>query len=112
VGNRSIGLKRVRRTKAAITSIEGKIVEILERDNPQTVRQVFYALTVVGAIKKEEIEYLRTVGRLLSEMREAGDIPFEWIADNTRWMRKPASFTGLEKSFGLPLDRDEEVLAG
>jgi hypothetical protein len=29
-------------------------------------------------------------------MREAGEIPFEWIADNTRWMHKPTSFTGIE----------------
>ena len=29
-------------------------------------------------------------------MREAGEIPFEWISDNTRWMRKPRSFTGIE----------------
>jgi hypothetical protein len=29
-------------------------------------------------------------------MREKGAIPFEWIADNTRWMRKPSSFTGIE----------------
>jgi hypothetical protein len=34
--------------------------------------------------------------RLLVEMREAGEIPFEWLADNTRWMRKPSSFTGIE----------------
>jgi len=34
--------------------------------------------------------------RLLGEMREAGEIPFEWIADNTRWMRKPSAFTGIE----------------
>jgi hypothetical protein len=61
------------------------------------VRQIFYALTVRGAIAKAEIEYQRTVVRLLSEMREAGQIPFEWIADNTRWQRKPSSFTGLEQ---------------
>jgi hypothetical protein len=60
------------------------------------VRQVFYALTVRGAIAKQEIEYKRTVVRLLGEMREAGEIPFEWIADNTRWMRKPSTFTGIE----------------
>jgi hypothetical protein len=29
-------------------------------------------------------------------MREAGDIPFGWIADNTRWQRKPTTFVGLE----------------
>ena len=49
-----------------------------------------------GAITKAEVEYHRTVIRLLVDMREAGEIPFEWIADNTRWQRKPTTFTGLE----------------
>jgi hypothetical protein len=89
-------IKRFRRTKDAITSIKNAISDILEKDNPQTVRQVFYALTVRGVIKKEEIEYQRTVIRLLTEMREAEIIPFEWITDNTRLMRKPASFTDLK----------------
>jgi hypothetical protein len=89
--------KRFRRTKAAITSVRDAIKDILEQDNPQTVRQVFYALTVRGVIAKAEIEYQRTTVRLLTDMREAGELPFEWIADNTRWMRKPASFTGIER---------------
>jgi hypothetical protein len=88
--------KRPRRTKLEVTRIRSAIREILENDNPQTVRQVFYALTVRGVIVKAEIEYQRTVVRLLGEMREAGQIPFSWIADNTRWQRKPATFTGLE----------------
>jgi hypothetical protein len=88
--------KRFRRTKVEITRIRNAILDILQNDNPQTVRQIFYALTVRGVIKKAEIEYHRTVIRLLTEMREAGQIPFEWIADNTRWMRKPPTFTGLE----------------
>lgn len=88
--------KRHRRTKAAITGIKKSILEILEEDNPQTVRQV-YALTVRGAIGKTENEYQRTVVRLLTEMRESDAIPFEWIADNTRWQRKPSSYTGLEQ---------------
>jgi len=88
-------IKRFRRTKAAMASIKQVILDILDKDNPQTVRQVFYALTVRGAIKKEEIEYQRIVVRLLTEMREAGKIPFEWITDSTRLMRKPASFTNL-----------------
>jgi hypothetical protein len=89
-------IKRFRRTKAAIGSIKDAIFNILEKDNPQTVRQVFYALTVRGAIKKEEVEYQRTVVRLLTEMREAKLISFEWITDSTRLMRKPASFTNLK----------------
>jgi hypothetical protein len=88
--------KRFRRTKLEVTKIRIAIKNILEQDNPQTVRQVFYALTVRGVIKKAEIEYQRTVVRLLVDMREDGDIPFEWLADNTRWQRKPATFTGLE----------------
>jgi hypothetical protein len=88
--------KRHRRTKSAIGSVRDHIKEILEQNHPQTVRQVFYALTVRGCIAKQEIEYKRTVIRLLCEMREAGEIPFDWIADNTRWMRKPSTFTGIE----------------
>jgi hypothetical protein len=88
--------KRPRRTKAAVTSIRDHIKDLLEQNNPQTVRQVFYALTVRVAIAKAEIEYKRTVVRLLGEMREAGEIPFEWIADNTRWQRKLSTFTGIE----------------
>src|SRR6516225_2027229 len=88
--------KRIRRTKAAVTSIRDAIREVLEKDHPQTVRQVFYALTVRGQIKKAEIEYHRTVIRLLVDMRETGEIPFDWLADNTRWQRKPATFIGLD----------------
>ena len=88
-------IKRLRRTKAIVTQIRDVIREMLEQDNPQTVRQVFYALTVRGLIKKDEKEYRQTVVRLLGRMREAGTIPFDWIADNTRLMRKPATFVGL-----------------
>jgi hypothetical protein len=89
-------LRRPRRTKTAVSIIRKNIREILEQDHPQTVRQVFYALTVRGVIKKIEGEYQQTVIRLLVDMRESGEIPFDWIADNTRWMRKPATFVGLD----------------
>ena len=46
------------------------------------MRQVFYALTVKGVIAKQEIEYKRTVIRLLADMREADEIPFEWITEH------------------------------
>jgi len=89
-------IKRQRRTKAAVTSVRDTIRRLLEESHPQTVRQVFYALTVKGAVAKHEGEYKQTVIRLLVNMREAGVIPFNWIADHTRWMRKPSSFTGIE----------------
>jgi hypothetical protein len=95
-GAYTIKPKRVRRTKAFITDVRDGIRDLLEKDHPQTVRQVFYALTVRGLINKIESEYQRTVIRLLVDMREAGEIPFDWIADNTRWQRKPATFVGLD----------------
>jgi hypothetical protein len=88
--------KRFRRTKVDVAKIRTAIIDILSKDSPQTVRQVFYALTVRGAIAKAEIEYHRTVIRLLTEMRESGQIEFGSIADNTRWQRKPSSFTGIK----------------
>jgi hypothetical protein len=89
-------IKRFRRTKADVAKIRKAIIGILSEDNPQTVRQVYYALTVRHLIDKNETEYQRTVVRLLTEMREAGHISFDWIADNTRWMRKPSTFNGIE----------------
>jgi hypothetical protein len=89
-------IKRSRRTKVAVQGIRDAIKGLLSSDNPQTCRQLFYALTVRGIVKKVEGEYQQTVIRLLGEMREAGEIPFAWIADNTRWMRKPATFVGLD----------------
>ena len=60
-----------------------------------TVRQVFYRLVSRGVIAKTEAEYKRTVVRLLTEMRRDGGLPFAWLADNTRWMRKPSSYGGV-----------------
>ncbi len=94
--NRSRPTKaRRRRTRAEIQAIRDAIYLTLERENPMTVRQCFYALTTQGVIDKTEAEYKRTVVRLLGDMRRSGEIPFAWIADNTRWMRKPTTYTGL-----------------
>ncbi|MEM7024353.1 MAG: hypothetical protein AAF637_17500 [Pseudomonadota bacterium] len=68
---------------------------IVAADRPMTVRQVFYQAVVAGLVAKTEVEYQATVARLLLEMRRAGRIPYSWIADNTRWMRKPNTYTGL-----------------
>jgi hypothetical protein len=81
--------KRFRRTKSTMDLIRAGIIDVLQEDRPQTVRQVYYALTARHLIDKNETEYQRTVVRLLTQMREDGLISFDWIADNTRWMRKP-----------------------
>ena len=61
-----------------------------------TVRQVFYQAVSAGLIAKTEREYKNSIVRLLGKMRILGDIPWGWIADSTRWMRKPQTFSSLE----------------
>lgn len=87
---------RERRTRAEMDTIRHGIVEILSEDNPMTVRQVFYQAVSRGLISKTEQEYKGTIGRLLLEMRRDGTIPYNYIADNTRWMRKPQTWDSLE----------------
>jgi hypothetical protein len=87
--------RRQRRTKNEIDRIKRAFREILEADHPQSVRQVFYQMIVRGLVGKTEQEYDGTVCRLLGEMREDDVIPFDWIADNTRWKRRPVTYTGL-----------------
>jgi hypothetical protein len=97
-GSRSI--RRSRRTKAEMTAIRRAIFWALRADHPQTIRQLFYRLTVEGVIAKTEAEY-KTVVRLTGEMRRAGDLPFDWIADSTRWMRKPTTYDSIESALQI-----------
>ena len=84
-----------RRTRSEMDEIRAAIIEILGEIQPATVRQVYYQLVGRGVIAKTEAEYKSTVVRLLTAMRREQEIPFGWIADNTRWMRKPSSYSSL-----------------
>lgn len=61
---------------------------------PMSVRQMFYRMSVQGQVDKTENGY-RRVQNALAEMRRAGAIPYTYLADNTRWVRKPRSFSNL-----------------
>lgn len=91
-GSRST--KRARRTRDDVEVIRAAIESVLAAESPCTVRQVYYQLVARHAVPKTEQAY-RLVARLLTEMRRGGRVPFAAIADNTRWMRKPASWSSL-----------------
>jgi len=86
---------KARRGRDSIGRLKADLYEIIERDRPMTCRQVFYRAVSRGLIGKTEAEYKTTICRLLAVMRRDGTLPFDWIADNTRWMRKPRSHSGL-----------------
>jgi hypothetical protein len=58
------------------------------------VRQLYYQLVSRGVIEKTEAAYKGLVHNL-TVMRRAHEIPFDWLADNTRWMRKPRTYSSL-----------------
>jgi hypothetical protein len=87
---------KTRRTESDIREIRKAIEDLLSSDHPMTCRQVFYRLVSQRSIGKTESEYQSTVVRLLSQMRRARELPFSWIADNSRWQRKPSSYDYLD----------------
>ena len=87
--------KPLRRTKAEISALSDAMITLLADDHPMTVRQLYYRMVSIGAIAKTETEYKATVGRLLLRLRREGAIPYIWIADNTRWVRRPRTHRGL-----------------
>jgi hypothetical protein len=81
-----------------VEAIREAIVAVLAPAYPMSVRQLFYALVVAGVIAKTEAEYKNTVCRLTAEMRRDGTIPYTWLADATRWMRKPTTYSNVESA--------------
>lgn len=67
------------------------LLEIVREIQPCTVRQVFYQATVRGVVEKSEAGYAR-VQRTLVELRRDRAMSYDWIVDNTRWMRKPRTY--------------------
>ena len=88
-------IKRSRSTKAEVETRREALWDIIQAGKPMTVRQVFYQATVRGLVEKAESGYQK-VQTDLTLMRRAGDLPYDWLADNTRWQRKPRTFNGIE----------------
>jgi len=89
-------MARKRRTKAEMERIRTAIYEQVAENHPMTVRQVFYQMAVRGIVPKQERRGYNTVQRLLVEMRRAGRIPYAWIVDSSRTIRKPTTFDSME----------------
>jgi hypothetical protein len=77
---------------------ESRLFKLVEAHQPASVRHVFYLAVVnrVPGITKNDAGYNK-VQRALVKMRQDGTLPFHWIVDNTRWMRRPRSFTDAEE---------------
>jgi hypothetical protein len=92
-----INPKRQRATKAEMLERARFLVDYAEEHGPVTVRQLYYQaeVAVLPGIDKTESGYLK-VQRQVLDLRRKGSLDYSWIADATRWMRKPSSYDGVE----------------
>lgn len=98
--------RKQRRSRVEMDRLRSAIYQIAEAEQPTGDRHVFYKLLELGLIGKTEAEYKATVVRLLGEMREGGVLPWEWITDGSRLLRKPRSYTSLKAAI------EETMLCG
>lgn len=101
-------IKRQRATKAEVEDRRSRLMEIIATMSPMTVRQVFYQATVRGIVEKSEAGYAKVQTDLVHmrrfDFRFVGSrgtcipecrLPYEWLADNTRWQRKPTTYDSI-----------------
>jgi len=88
-------IKRKRSTAAEMAQLKEALYGIVGEQKPMSVRQVFYQAVCRGLIEKSENGYSK-VQRAILKMRLDGHLPFSWIADYTRYRRKPQTFDSVE----------------
>lgn len=88
-------IKRSRSTKAEVEIRRKGLYKIVRAQRPMTVRQVFYQATVQGLVEKTEAGYAKVQTDLVL-MRRSGAMPYGWLADSTRWQRRPTTYSTVE----------------
>lgn len=84
------------RSKATLDLIQ-TCLEIIEERQPISVRGVCYALFVSDHIDSMAKENTGKISRVLTQMREEGVLPWEWIVDDSRCMEGGGGFTDLKQ---------------
>jgi hypothetical protein len=90
-------IKRHRATKTEVEQRRQSLLKIIGQMRPMTVRQAFYQASVRGIVDKSDAGYDKVQTDLV-EMRRAGVLSYDWLADNTRWQRKPRTFHSVEQA--------------
>src|ERR1700730_8150802 len=83
-------IKRRRATKDEVEGRAEVLIDYAEEHAPVTVRGLYYQAEVaeVPGIDKDDGSYAKVQRQVLALRRE-GRLPYDCIADATRWMRKP-----------------------
>jgi len=80
---------------SSTTNLIGAARRILAREQPATIRQLFYRLVSIQALENSTPHYHKLI-RVMTLAREREAIPFEWIGDRSRPTYAPNVFDDLE----------------
>ena len=65
------------------TELIDQAAQILRKESPMTIRQLFYRLVSITAIENNRNDYQR-VSTAMTKARNDGRIDFDWIVDRSR----------------------------
>ena len=78
--------------------LRNAIVDLAEENQVCTVRQLYYL--GIGLFWDKDTDGKRAnynmIVRLAGELRENDTLPWDWISDNTRWVRQPNMYLSAE----------------
>ena len=95
------GDRKGRAPRPGTEAIYQAIFDIFDRERPPlTVRQVYYQLAVGRFVPKSQKGY-RTAQYHLATLRRGGVLPYEWLADNTRWTIRAEAYQGLDSAMAI-----------
>ncbi|MDA0221349.1 MAG: hypothetical protein O3B22_17535 [Proteobacteria bacterium] len=91
---------KIKRHRATALEMEERaqfLIDYATKHGPCTVRQLYYAAEVHGllGIEKTDSSYNKVQYQVL-KLRREGRLPYDVIADATRWMRKPRSYDDIQ----------------
>jgi hypothetical protein len=89
-----IKIKKPHATKVEMAYRRRRLIGIVEEEHPATVRQVYYQADVHKIVGKSDSDYNK-VQRMLTDLRRAETIPYEWIVDVGRFARQPYTVSGI-----------------
>lgn len=76
-------------------SIAARLANIAKREQPITLRGLFYRAVSAGIYPDTSDQYYDQCGRIVLKLRREGVIQYDWIVDSTRRRLKPSSWSGL-----------------
>jgi hypothetical protein len=72
------------------------VYDIVAENQPTGIRFTYYTATTLGIVPKTDNGYTK-IQRAVLDLRRRGLLPWEWVVDTNRWMRKPDSWGSVEE---------------